>query len=90
MDELPSTPQPRSVLALKLGLLVAWAVVSFGSVFFARSLDFEILGWPFGYWLAAQGALLAFVAIVAAYAWAMQRLQPGDAVPDAEAPEATR
>lgn len=90
MDELPSTPLPRSVLALKLGLLALWAGVSFGSVFFARSLDFPVLGWPFGYWLAAQGALLAFVAIVAVYAWAMQRLQPGDALADGEAPEAPR
>ena len=88
MDELPSTPpQPPRVLALKLGLLALWAGVSFGSVFFARSLDFTVLGWPFGYWLAAQGALLAFVAIVAVYAWAMQRLQPEDAIADGE-PEA--
>jgi putative solute:sodium symporter small subunit len=88
MDELPSTPpQPQRVLALKLGLLALWAVVSFGSVFFARSLDFTVLGWPFGYWLAAQGALLAFVAIVAVYAWAMQRLQPEDSIADGE-PEA--
>lgn len=91
MDELPSTPsQPSRVLALKLGLLALWAGVSFGSVFFARSLDFTVLGWPFGYWLAAQGALLAFVAIVAVNAWAMQRLQPGDAVPDEETAEAPR
>jgi putative solute:sodium symporter small subunit len=91
MDELPpAAPQRRRVLALKLGLLALWAVVSFGSVFFARSLDFPVLGWPFGYWLAAQGALLAFVAIVAVYAWAMQRLQPEDAAGDGEAPEAPR
>jgi putative solute:sodium symporter small subunit len=91
MDELPSTaPQPARVLALKLGLLALWAVVSFGSVFFARSLDFPVFGWPFAYWLAAQGALLAFVAIVAVYAWAMKRLQPEDALADGEAPGAPR
>ena len=66
------------MLALKLGLLALWAAVGFGSVYFARDLDFVVLGWPFGYWFAAQGALLAFIAIVVAYAWAMKRLQPED------------
>jgi putative solute:sodium symporter small subunit len=49
-----------------------------------------VLGWPFAYWLAAQGALLAFVAIVAVYAWAMKRLQPEDALGDGESPGAAR
>jgi putative solute:sodium symporter small subunit len=79
MDDLPSPePLPPRVLALKLGLLAAWAAASFGSVYFARALDFTVLGWPFGYWIAAQGAVLAFIAIVAFYAWAMRRLQPED------------
>ena len=91
MDEPPSTaPPPPRVLALKLGLLALWAGVSFGCVYFARSLDFEVLGWPFGYWFAAQGALLAFVAIVVAYAWAMKRLQPEDEEAGGASPEAPR
>jgi putative solute:sodium symporter small subunit len=82
VDDLPtSDPLPPRVLALKLGLLALWASVSFGSVYFARALDFTVLGWPFGYWIAAQGALLAFIAIVACYAWAMKRLQPEDDIP---------
>ena len=71
---------PR-VLALKAVLLAAWAAVSFGTCFFARDLSFTIGPWPFGYWMAAQGALLAFIAIVAGYAWAMNRLAPEDALP---------
>jgi putative solute:sodium symporter small subunit len=82
VDDLPtSDPLPPRVLALKLGLLALWAAVGFGSVYFARDLDFTVLGWPFGYWIAAQGALLAFIAIVACYAWAMKRLQPEDDIP---------
>ena len=82
MDDLRSTaPPPPRVLALKLGLLAVWAAVSFVPVYFARSLDFPVLGWPFAYWVAAQGALLAFIAIVVVYAWAMKRLQPEDDAP---------
>jgi putative solute:sodium symporter small subunit len=82
MDDLQSAPerQPR-VRALKLGLLLLWAGVAFGTSFFARALDFSLFGWRFGYWFAAQGALLAFIAIVAGYAWAMNRLAPEDALP---------
>jgi putative solute:sodium symporter small subunit len=82
MDDLPPTaPPPPRVLALKLGLLALWAAVGFGSVYFARSLDVTVFGWPFGYWFAAQGALLAFIGIVVFYAWAMRRLQPEDEAP---------
>lgn len=77
----PDLRRPRRVLALKLVLLALWAAVSFGACWFARDLDFIVLGWPFGYWFAAQGALLAFVAIVAVHAWAMNRLRPQDAGP---------
>jgi putative solute:sodium symporter small subunit len=78
MDEPSTAPPPPRVLALKLGLLAVWAGVSFGSVYFARDLDFIVLGWPLAYWFAAQGGLLAYIAIVVAYAWAMKRLQPED------------
>jgi putative solute:sodium symporter small subunit len=82
MDDQRSTaPPPPRVLALKLGLLAVWAAVSFLPVYFARDLQFSVLGWPFGYWIAAQGALLAFILIVVVYAWAMKRLQPEDGTP---------
>jgi putative solute:sodium symporter small subunit len=68
---------PR-VLRLKAVLLGLWAVVSFGVCFFARDLRFAVGPWQFGYWMAAQGALLAFIAIVVFYAWAMTKLAPED------------
>jgi putative solute:sodium symporter small subunit len=75
---------PR-VLALKAGLLAVWAGISFGCCFFARELSFMVAGWPFSYWVAAQGAVLGFIAIVVVYATVMRRLSPEDAVvpPDA-------
>jgi putative solute:sodium symporter small subunit len=71
---------PR-VLALKAGLLVVWAAVSFGVCFFARDLQFMLGSWPFDYWMAAQGAVLVFIAIVVIYAAAMERLAPEDSLP---------
>ena len=64
------------VLALKAGLLAIWALVSFVLCWFAPALQFNVGPWPFFYWMAAQGALLVFIAIVAVYAWAMDRLEP--------------
>lgn len=68
---------PR-VLALKGGLLTVWVVVTFVFAFFAHDLQFMMGDWPFGYWVAAQGAVLAFIAIVAVYAMCMKRLAPQD------------
>jgi putative solute:sodium symporter small subunit len=61
-------------IVLKASLLVLWAAVSFGFCFFARDLDFMVAGWPFNYWMAAQGTVLVFIAILAFYAWAMNRI----------------
>ena len=69
--------EPR-VLALKLALLAVWALVSFGVCWFARHLQFSVLGWPFAYWWTAQGAVLAFIAIVVGYALVMNRWRPED------------
>jgi putative solute:sodium symporter small subunit len=64
----------RATLALTGALLVAWFAVGFGVTWFARDLDFTFFGWPFSFWAAAQGGVLAFVALIAAYARAMARI----------------
>ncbi|MDB5900800.1 MAG: hypothetical protein JWP22_2204 [Ramlibacter sp.] len=82
MDDPPlRTRTARKVLVLRLALLTVWASVSFVACFFARKLEFVVFGWPFGYWFAAQGAMLAFIAIVTIHAIAMNRLAPEDALP---------
>jgi putative solute:sodium symporter small subunit len=69
------------VLALKAALLAVWAAVSFGVCFFARDLQFRIGPWPFDFWMAAQGAVVVFIALVAFYAVALNRIAPGDNEP---------
>jgi putative solute:sodium symporter small subunit len=57
-----------------LGLLTVWAGVTFGIAYDARALQFAFFGWPFSFWVAAQGALLVYLLLVGVYAWVMRRL----------------
>lgn len=62
----------RNVTAL---LLALWFGTTFCTVFFARELSALVLfGWPLSFYLAAQGASLAYLAIIGAYAVVMNRL----------------
>ena len=56
-------------------LLSLWLATGFGTVFFARELSrFTLFGWPLSFYMAAQGASLVSLAIIAWYAWRMRRL----------------
>jgi putative solute:sodium symporter small subunit len=55
-------------------LMILWFVAGLGVHFFARDLNFRFFGWPFSFWMAAQGSLLIFLLIVVAYVWIMERL----------------
>jgi putative solute:sodium symporter small subunit len=56
-------------------LLIVWLAATFFSVFFARELaGLSLFGWPLSFYLAAQGASLIYLAILAAYAFSMRRL----------------
>ena len=68
-------------LRLKAGLLLLWVLVSFGAAYFARDLQsFVAAGWPLGYWMASQGAVLVFMVLVLVYAQAMSRFEREDAL----------
>jgi cation/acetate symporter len=54
-------------------LLCLWFAASFGVVFFARDLDRVVVGWPVGFWFAAQGSVLVFIGIVVFFAWRQNR-----------------
>lgn len=55
-------------------LLAIWFFVTYVVAFFARDLSFTFFGWPFSFWVAAQGALVVYVAIIWFYARTMNRL----------------
>ena len=58
-------------LRLKAFLLLVLVVVSFGTCFFARDLQALMPNWPLAYWMAAQGAVVAFLIITVVYCVAM-------------------
>jgi cation/acetate symporter len=64
-------------LRLHAWLLAIWFVASFGVVFFAHDLQATVSGWPLGYWFAAQGSVFIFIAIVAVFAWIVNRREGG-------------
>ncbi len=73
----PATPETRhwrSSLRITGLLLAAWFVVTFGVTFFARELGAALVGWPFSFWMAAQGAVLVYLLLVWCYARLMARL----------------
>jgi putative solute:sodium symporter small subunit len=64
----------RSCLRVTALLTGIGLFVTFGVSFFARELSFSVFGWPFSFWMAAQGALLVYLLLVWVYARTMHRL----------------
>ena len=56
-------------------LLVVWAVVGFGLAIIGAPLLNKVTfgGIPLGFWIAQQGAIFVFVALVWIYAWTSDR-----------------
>jgi len=49
-------------------------VVTFVVSFFARDLNYTFFGWPLSFWMASQGSLVIYVAIIWFYAHKMNQL----------------
>lgn len=64
----------RKNLNITAILLAIWFFVTFVVGYFARDLNFNFFGWPFSFWVGAQGALVVYVAIIGYYAWYMNKL----------------
>ncbi len=65
-------------------LLAIWFFVTFVIGFFARELNFNFFGWPFAFWVAAQGALVVYVLIIWYYARYMNNLDAEYGVEEGE------
>ena len=74
----------RKTLNITGILLAIWFVVTFVIAYFARDLTFNFFGWPFSFWVAAQGALIVYVVIIWYYARHMNRLDQEYGVAEAE------
>ena len=61
-------------LRLTALLLAIWFSITFGVTFFGRELSVVFFGWPFSFWVAAQGALIFYVALIWFYSRAMNRI----------------
>ena len=55
-------------------LLVSWFVVTYVVSYMARDLSFTFFGWPFSFWMGAQGSLVIYVLLIAYYAHYMNNL----------------
>ncbi len=56
-------------------LLAIWFIVTYVAAFFAPQLNqFKFLGFPLGFYMAAQGALVIYVILIFFYASYMNRL----------------
>lgn len=66
----------RANTALIRNLLIVWAVVSLGmSILFVQPLNtIRFFGVPFGFWMAQQGSIYVFVALIFVYAVQMDKL----------------
>jgi putative solute:sodium symporter small subunit len=66
----------RRTRRLTMALLAVWFGVTFAAIFFARELaGLTLFGWSVSFYIAAQGALLAYLAIVGIYALVMKALE---------------
>jgi putative solute:sodium symporter small subunit len=81
MPDMPHRDIPRRAaiwrrtMRLTMALLAIWFGVTFAAIFFARELaGLTLFGWSVSFYLAAQGALLVYLAIVGIYALAMRSL----------------
>ena len=69
-------------------LLAVWFAVTMVVTYFARELSFAVLGWPFSFWVAAQGAPLVCLGLVALYAHRMRVIDDAHAAPPGVEPDA--
>jgi putative solute:sodium symporter small subunit len=74
----------RKNLNITAILLAIWFVVTFVVGYFARDINFTFFGWPFSFWMGAQGSLIVYVIIIWFYAHYMGKLDQEHGVAEEE------
>ncbi len=64
----------RALLKKTALLLAIWFLITYVVGFYAEALSFNFFGWPFSFWVGAQGALIVYVGIIWYYARTMNRM----------------
>lgn len=72
MATLTPTQLRRKVRLLTWICLASWVTITTAPAVMARS-GAHFGPWPVGFWMAAQGAVLGYLAIVVVYAWLVNR-----------------
>jgi putative solute:sodium symporter small subunit len=66
-------------------LLAIWFVVTFVVGYYAREVfSFNFFGWPFSFWMGAQGSLIVYVIIIWYYARTMNKMDQEYGVDEGE------
>jgi putative solute:sodium symporter small subunit len=64
----------RKNLTITSILLFIWFVVTYVIGYYARELhEITILGFPFAFYMGAQGSLVIYIVIIGVYAWYMNK-----------------
>lgn len=74
----------RKTLTITALMLSIWFITTFVVSYFARDLNFNFFGWPFSFWMGAQGSLIIYVAIIWFYARYMNKLDIEHGVDEAQ------
>jgi putative solute:sodium symporter small subunit len=64
----------RALLKKTAWLLAIWFLVTYVIGYYAEALSFNFFGWPFSFWVGAQGSLIIYVLIIWYYARTMNRM----------------
>lgn len=66
----------KANLRLMAICLIIWFTVSYGfGILLVDVLDqFQLFGYPLGFWFAQQGSIYTFLGLILFYAWRMNKL----------------
>ena len=66
----------RQTKRLTSALLFVWCVLTFSVLFFARELaSLQFFGWPFSFYMTAQGLTLIYVLILGIFSFYSHRIE---------------